>query len=264
MKNILVPVGSTENGITNLRYAVSFASISGATVYLINIYKEFSKAGGMAKITQQALEDNQKQLDEVVSAVDCKDVEVIARAIKGDPFEGISRVSKQLNIDLMMVSPQSVDIQDEVYLGPITGKLVKQTDIPMLIIPKNYIFRKIETILLAFKSGHFEKDGVLDPLMDLAQHFSSKINLLQVKTPDMANEVSSIDEDLLSKSSSVTATENATIYQGVLEHFQQAHPDMLCVLRRKRGFFQKLWEKNSVLKQEFYTTKPLLILRGQE
>ncbi|MBX2826742.1 MAG: universal stress protein [Flavobacteriaceae bacterium] len=264
MKTILVPVGSTENGITNLKYAVNFASISGATVYLINIYKEFSKAGGMGKITQQALEDNQQQLDEVVAAVDCKGVEVIAKAIKGDPFEGISRISKQLNIDLMMVSPQSIEIEDEVYLGPITGKLVKQTDIPMLVIPKNYIFRKIETILLAFKRGHFEKEGVLDPLKDLAHSFSSKINLLQVKTPDMANEASSIDAHLQAISSSTTTSENATIYQGVLEHFQQSQPDMLCVLRRKRGFFQKLWEKNAVKKQEFYTTKPLLILRGQE
>ena len=37
MKNILVPVGSTENGINNLKYAINFASISGGTVYLINV-----------------------------------------------------------------------------------------------------------------------------------------------------------------------------------------------------------------------------------
>ena len=39
MKNILVPVGSSENGINNLKYAINFASISGATVYLIKINK---------------------------------------------------------------------------------------------------------------------------------------------------------------------------------------------------------------------------------
>ncbi|NND63604.1 MAG: universal stress protein [Flavobacteriaceae bacterium] len=264
MKNILVPVGSTENGIVNLRYAVNFASISGAKVYLINIYREYSKAGGMTKITQQALEDNQRQLEEVIDGVDCKNVEVIAKAIKGDPFEGIARVSKQLSIDLMILSPQSIDIKDEVYLGSITGKLVKQTDIPMLIIPKNYVFRKVENILLAFKRGQFEKKTVLGPLQDLAKYFSSKINLLQVVTPDMVDDTTPVDEDLMAMSSSYVKSENATIFQGVLEHFQEVNPDMLCVLRRKRGFFQKLWEKNSVLKREFHTTKPLLILSGQE
>jgi hypothetical protein len=39
---------------------------------------------------------------------------------------------------------------------------------------------------------------------------------------------------------------------------------MLCVVRRKRGFFKKLWEKNVVLKKEFFTDKPLLVLQVQD
>ena len=60
----------------------------------------------------------------------------------------------------------------------------------------------------------------------------------------------------------LTTTNNATTFQGVLEHFQSHNPDMLCVVRRKRGFFKKLWEKNSVMKRDFHTSKPLLVLRG--
>ena len=52
MKSILVPVSSTENGINNLKYAIHFASMSGAKVYLINLYKEFSKVGQLAKVNQ--------------------------------------------------------------------------------------------------------------------------------------------------------------------------------------------------------------------
>ena len=73
-----------------------------------------------------------------------------------------------------------------------------------------------------------------------------------------------MDPGLKEMAASTTVTENATIFQGVLEHFQDHNPDMLCVLRRKRGFFQKLWETNTVYKKEFHTSKPLLILKGQE
>ncbi len=265
MKNILVPVGSTHNGINNLQYAVNFAAMTGstATVYLINLYKEFSRVGGLTKVNQLIIDDNESQLNEVLSQVDTKGVKVIAKPVKGDPFEGIARISKQLNIDLIILSPQSVEIKNEVYLGSITGKIVKQTDIPLLIVPRDYLFRKFETILLAFKTGHFEKEGVLDPLKEMMQLFSSKLNLLQVITPD-TQEDKNIDEDLMQLQSSLKVTENATIFQGVLEHFQSHKPDMLCVLRRKRGFFQKLWEKNTVLKKEFHTSIPLLILKGQE
>lgn len=264
MKNILVPVGSTENGVNNLRYAVNFAAMCGATVYLINIYKEYSKAGGMTKVTQVAMEDNQAQLDEVLSRVETNGVDVIAKPIKGDPFEGIARVSKQLHIDLIIVSPQSVEIKDEVYLGSTTGKLVKQTDIPMLIVPRDYLFRKADTILLAVKRTVFEKENVLNPLENLLELFSAKLNVLRVITPDVAGEEHQMDEELKSMTTGYSETENATIYQGVLEHFQSHQPDILCVLRRKRGFFKKLAEKNSVLKKDFYTSRPLLILCGKQ
>jgi hypothetical protein len=155
-----------------------------------------------------------------------------------------------------------VDKNTKLYLGSVTGKIVKQTDIPMLIVPKNYLFRKPETILLALKRGYFEKDDMLEPLKDIAKIFNSTINLLHVKTPDTVGDNTPMSKDLLSLNSVVTESENATIFQGVLEHFQSHNPDILCVLRRKRGFFKKLWEKNSILKKEFHTSKPLLILRG--
>lgn len=264
MKNILVPVGSTENGVNNLKYAVNFAIMSGATVYLINIYKVYSKAGGMTKVTQVAMEDHQAQLDEVLRRVDTQGVEVVAKPIKGDPMEGIARISKQLNIDLIILSPQSVDIKDEVYLGSVTGKLVKQTDIPMLIVPRDYLFRKAESILLAVKRTSFEKENVLNPLEDLMKIFSAKLNVLKVKTPDAMEGDDVMDPQLKGMMSSYTETENATIYQGVLEHFQSHNPDILCVLRRKRGFFKKLFESNAILKKDFYTSKPLLVLCGQQ
>ena len=262
MKNILVPVGSTENGINNLKYAVNFASMSGGKVFFINIYKEFSRVGGLTKVNQLMIEENEKQLEEVIAAVNTIGVEVIAKPIKGNPFDGISRVSKQFNIDLIIVSPQSVEIKNEVYLGNITGKLVKQTEIPLLIVPKDYLFRKFDSILVAFKNGHFEKENVLEPLHNMVALFKSKINLLQVITPETTEENKKIDKELLDIKSTLTTTENGTTFQGVLEHFQSHNPDMLCVIRRKRGFFKKLWEKNIVLKRDFHTSKPLLILSG--
>jgi nucleotide-binding universal stress UspA family protein len=264
MKNILVPVGSRERGINNLQYAVNFAVLSGAKVYVINIYKAFSKVGALTKVNQLMMDDSEALLEDLLGHVDTKGVEVIAKPIQGDPFEAISRISKQLHIDLLLLSPQSLERKDEIYLGHVTGKIVKQTDIPLLIVPKDYLFRKAETILLAFKRGYFEKENVLAPLKEMAQLFNSKINLLHVITPDVAEDDIPMDPELLAIQSSFKETENATIFQGVLEHFQSHNPDMLCVLRRKRGFFQKLWEKNTVLKKEFHTSRPLLILRGQE
>lgn len=264
MKNILVPVGSTESAITNLKYAINLASLTGATVYLINLYKEFSKVGNLTRLNEIIIEDSEEQLELVLKEVNTKGVDVISKSLKGDPFEGIQRISAQLNIDLIILSPQSVTINNELYLGNITGKIVKQTNTPILLIPRGYIFRKAEIILLAFKHGHLDNIEVLSPLKKIASHFSAKINLLHVITPDVVEEGREIEKELLSLSNSLIITENATIFQGILEHFQSNQPDILCVFRRKRGFFEKIWEKNTILKKDFYTTKPLLVLQGTD
>jgi len=36
----------------------------------------------------------------------------------------------------------------------------------------------------------------------------------------------------------------------------------LCVVRRKRGFFTKKWEKNTILKKDFHSKRPVLVLSG--
>ena len=120
----------------------------------------------------------------------------------------------------------------------------------------------INNILFAFNSGMVKSKTALNPLSFIVKQFKSQVNLLLVKTPDYKEEDLILNDKLKDLQSTLTVTENATTFQGVLEHFQTHKPDMLCVFRRKRGFFQKLWEKNTVLKQEFHTSIPLLILKG--
>ena len=84
-----------------------------------------------------------------------------------------------------------------------------------------------------------------------------------VKTPNYTEEDLILHANLKALQNTITVTENATTFQGVLEHIKTQNPDMLCVLRRKRGFFKKLWEKNTILKEEFYSNVPLLVLKGK-
>lgn len=264
MKNILVPIGSSNGAITTLQYAIDLAQKIDANVYVISVFQEFSRVGGMSKVNTLLKEESEKTIDTVLNAVNKKDVSVIAHPIKGDVLEGVQRFNKHVPVDLMVLSPRSNSVSEEVYLGKTSGKLVKETDIPVLVVPENEVFAVPEKILMAFKDGKFSKKKALEPICKLQKHFGSKLHLLQVETPNSTPETLEISGKLKKISTSYIKTKNATTYQGVLEHFQSHEPDIICVVRRKRGFFKKLWEANAVLRKDFYTTKPLLILRVQE
>ncbi|PWK20414.1 universal stress protein [Xanthomarina spongicola] len=263
MKNILVPVGSSKNAVSHLQYAVDFAKAFGARLFVVQIYDIYSKAGTMIKVDDILERESLLFLKAHIAKVDTKGVEIHAKTYKGKLVETIEAKSKILNIDLIMLEPRTNSIKEEVYLGKTSGKIIKQTNIPALIVPEGYVFKPIIYILMALKSAVIKKDDALKPLIDIKNQFKSIINLLLVKTPFHNDGDFDVDEKLSTLITNTTFAENATTFQGVLEHYKENDPDLLCVVRRKRGFFAKLWEKNTILKKDFQSsTLPVLVLSG--
>jgi len=263
MKTILVPVGSSKNAKCHLQYAVDFAKHVGAKLYVVQIFNVYTKAGTMIKIDHILERESLEFLKSHVNAIDAKGVDVVVKTFKGKLVDTIQLISNKLDIDLIILEPRTNSIKDEVYLGKTSGKIIKQTNIPALIVPEKYKFKPINSILMAIKSATIKKENSLKPLKAFIRDFNAETNLLLVKTPKHKAEDFEVDEALSSLVSKTTETVNATTFQGVLEHYSTHNPDLLCVVRRKRGFFKKLWEKNNILRKDFYiSNSPVLVLSG--
>jgi nucleotide-binding universal stress UspA family protein len=263
MKNILVPIGSSENSINTLQYAIDFADEVGANVFVLRAYNVQSKAGTIIDVNAILERESNLYMRSMINSVDRKGKDIQLISAKGNVVDSVASIDKEIGVDLIMMGPKSNSIKEEVFLGATSGSVVKQSNIPVLIVPESYTFKAFNSVLTAFKSGKVIEKTALKPLAFVKNHFNPVINLLLVKTPGHVDEDLVIDEALETLKSSLKITENATTFQGVLEHFQSNNPDMLCVFRRKRGFFKKLWEKNSILKKEFHCNVPLLVLSGK-
>ena len=263
MNTILVPVGSSKNAKSHLQYAVDFAKAFGAKIYVVQIYNVYTKAGTMIKIDHILERESKRFLDEHVGSIDTKGVEVVTKTFKGKLIDTIEKVCHALDVDLIILEPRTNSIKDEVYLGKTSGKIIKQTQIPALIIPEGYTYEPLNKILVAAKSAIIKKKGVLNPLIAIKSQFNAVINLLLVKTPYHKPEDFDINQTLKDIVTDVKNVESPTTFQAVLEHTNADYPDLLCVVRRKRGFFNKLWEDDIILKRDFHSTKlPVLVLSG--
>ena len=263
MKNILVPLGA-NNKRHLLQYAIDFAQVFGAKLYVFRAYSGVAKAGTLMKVDEVLERESRTFIGEALETVDKKDVEIATVTGKGDTVENIDTFAREYDIDIVFLAPRSNSIKEEVFLGKMSGRIVKQTKIPILIVPEGYTFSPVRSILMAFKSGIIRNVSSLYPLQAIVEKFNAELNILLVKTPEYTEADLVIHPVLNAMKEHLTVTENATTFQGVLEHFQSHQPDMLCVLRRKRGFFTKLWEKNTILKREFHCSIPLLVLNGKQ
>ncbi|WP_346881713.1 universal stress protein [uncultured Algibacter sp.] len=262
MKNILVPVGTSKNALSHLQYAIDFAETIGAKLFVVQVYNVYTKAGTMIKVDKIIERESLNYLNDLVSKVNTKSVNITVKVLKGKLIDTLELASKAADIDLILIEPRTNSVKDKVYLGKTSGKIIKQMQVPALIVPEGYVFKPAKTILMAIKSAIIKKNDVLNPLETIQKHFKSVINLLLVKTRDYNHGDFDMIDDLSKLITKTTKTENATTFQGVLEHYQANNPDMLCVVRRKRGFFIKKWEKNVILKKDFSSSIPVLVLSG--
>ena len=260
MKNILVPIGTSSTGET-LQYAIDFASEFSAQVFVMDVFSVSAKAGSLVNISEKVAQRSAEHLKEVISKVDTKKTTIKIATYNGDIIDGLKEIDEELGLDLIILAPKSNEIKEELYLGHTSGRIVKKTNIPALVVPRGTVFKPFKTALTAFKSGVVKKKSALDTLHSIQNKFKTTVHLLLVKTPGYSQDDLKVNTALMDISAQLTITDNATTYQGVLEHFQSHQPDLLCVFRRKRGFFKKLWEKSTILKAEFFVKIPVLILR---
>ncbi|WP_149273436.1 universal stress protein [Pareuzebyella sediminis] len=261
MKHILVPIGTSLDAFHTLQYAIDFAKEFSSKIFVMEVHNVSVGAGkSLVNVEQKVAESGKERLKEVIDKVDAKGIEIKMASYNGDIIDGLKEIDKELGIDLIIIAPRSNEVTEELFLGNVSGRIIKRTNIPTLIVPRGSTLKPLKTILTAFKSGILKRKRILNPLVEIKNKFEAKVNLLLVKTPGYTDDDLKINTALMDISSQMTITEAPTTYLGVLEHFQSQHPDLLCVFRRKRGFFKSLWEKNTIPKSEFSSRIPVLVL----
>ena len=253
MKTFLVPISSLREKKATLIYAIDYAKLIGAEMIYgiqLNEIKE---------------EDH---LEEIMAHAEKQGIDINFRFFVGDTLDYIIEFCEDFNVDLIVASARTPKTNDTAFLDELSGSIVRKTEMPVLLIPENYEYQTINTVLTAIKSGIVKTKGAMTPLEDLLVASKAEMTLLQVKTPSYLPEDLMFDKDLAILTSKYYSSENATLFQGVLEYKHVINPDVICVFRRKRGFFEKLWSDvtfdHTINKSDFESRVPLLVLKGEQ
>jgi len=264
MKNILVPLGISSFAKSTLIYALDLARAMRSTVYVIDAYPPQATLTTMTNLNTRLAKENIQRIRTILETIKLDGVDVKIIESEGDLIETVKKLKQRIGIDLIVTAPLNNEINEEVFLGRIAGSLIKRTTIPVLVAPLEKTFYPPKKMLLAFKTGEVKDISTLDPMIAFQEQFKTKLKLLLVKVPGFANRNHQLDDALMQRSEGLSFSENATVYQGVLEHFQANKPDLLVAFKRERGFFEKLWEPDLIYKKDFYCTIPLLVLKNQD
>ena len=269
MKHIICPIDFSPSSINALHYAAAFCADTGAVLVVIHGYQLSShraSAARLGSLEKQIGEDAYEQMDELVDALkaEFKDaLSILAKPIRGDVQTVIQRIAKQFNADLIIIGNKGESDDPEIFMGSITSGLIKNTDIPLMVIPQSSVYQAIHRIAVAVKTPYYFRKSTVRPLTKLIKTFKSHIDLIHIVISDYTpparpstsfNETFTIQETLLLESETVT--------DGLNKLKLDSKYELLAVIRRQRGFFNRIFNATKTSKQSFNVNIPMLVLQG--
>jgi len=264
MKNIIVPTDFSKNANNALRFAINIANHFESNIHLIHVYNIPTQTGMVKSIKDFMEKDAEKGLTKTV--VENKDrlfhkTNIISKAFEGFTDSAITNYGKAINADLIVMGTQGASGLKSVFLGSNTTAIIKNSETPVLVVPNDCKYRPFKDITLAVDHEIVGSDTVVAPLLELAEKYKSHINVLHVDKELVGEAIDTgVDFFLTNVPHSYNTIYESNIKKGIDNFVEKIDANLLCMIHRKRGFFENLFHRSVVNREAFDSPVPLLVL----
>ena len=189
MKNILVPVDFSIQAKYAAKAASDIAKISNAKIYLLHMLELPSgiidpTSYGSSSNTPTALlflKRAHEKFEEFKNLPFFKGLEVEDSVQFHKAYDGIIEESNKKKVDLIVMGSKGASGLEEMLIGSNTEKVVRNSNIPVLVIKNEIDHFKIENIVFA---SNFEKKNKksFQKILSFASLFNARLHLLKINT----------------------------------------------------------------------------------
>lgn len=265
MPHILFPTDFSVNARNALNFAVEIANSMGAQLTLLHTYKVYSTAGMFKSVESYLEEDAAKDMLALVKAVEPQlrnDAHLSTRIMKGEAVATIVGLAEAHGYDLIIMGTQGASGLEEIFSGSTTNGVMNKTRIPVLAIPSDAQFSDLSKIVLALDQEKLSGFTVVQPLVQLARSLQAK---LLVFHQDMGEGDRGVDPAIGKYLESVDHSftyelEESHIHFSVNDFVEDVGAGILCMIRRKRNFLDRVLHVSATKREAFHCDVPLLVL----
>lgn len=178
----------------------------------------------------------------------------------------INEVTIEKEIDMVVMGTQGATGAKEIFLGSNTVYVLRKAIAPVLVIPENYTFQKIEKILLPSDYLTNYKDNELSTAIKMVKMNKAKLIVLHVKeeydlTASQEENKMALYRRLDGLSTTLTELKGSLMPNAILNYVQKNEIDLLMMMNRKHSFFERLFERQNIDQIGFHIKIPFLVIR---
>ncbi len=266
MKNIVVPTDFSSNARDALMYAIHFANqLDECVIHLIHVFAVRSDTGLMASVNAFMKRNVNEELSELVEEAKpslFNGTKLLAAAYEGYPIDTINEYAETVKADYVIMGTKGASGLKSVFVGSNTSGLIKLCTRPIIVVPAKYKYRPIQKIALAIDSLRIDRERILSPLIKLAEVYRAKIDIVHVeRTKELATIDAGVDVYLSEVNRSFHYIEGSDVNEGLHVFLKEHDSDLLCMIHRKRRFFNRLIFESLSSIEAMGCPVPLLVVR---
>lgn len=250
MKRILVPTDFSDHAEYALRVAAQIARENNSEIVLLHMLElphQASDALGSGHDIPEIMFFKNKVISnlEELMDVDYLDGITVSEIIQFDKaFEGILTVSKTNNIDFIVMGSHGSSGFQEMFIGSNTEKVVRFSDVPVLVIKNKMDNFKADNFVFASDFSQ-EIKKPFKQLIEIASAFNSHLNLVMINTPSSfkpTNVAEKIMSDFIKEFNypnySLHIYNDVNVEKGILNFANSVQADLIgmCTHGRRTGF----------------------------
>lgn len=189
MKRILVPTDFSETADNALNVAADLAKKYDSEIYLLHLLElpleEIDALGGHSDLPEAMffMKLAHKRFEDVMDRPQLKELTIHEVVKFNQTFSGVMAACNEFDIDLIIMGSHGVSGLKEIFIGSNTEKVVRSSQIPVLVIKKEHETFDINSFVFA---SDFNKDNkeTYKQASILAEYLDAKMHLVMVNTPN--------------------------------------------------------------------------------
>jgi len=201
MKRILVPTDFSDHAEDALKAAAQIAKQNNCEIIILHMLdlphqsNDAVTGGTSIPETMLFMKKANETLDAVSSKPFLEGIEITLVAKIDKPIHGIVEISKQYDVDLIVMGSHGSSGMEELLIGSNTEKVVRYSDIPVLVIKNDVGNFSAANIVFASDFSE-ETQKPFEQLLKFSKLYNSKIHLVTICTPNSFKPTHAIEKTM--------------------------------------------------------------------
>ena len=189
MKRILVPTDFSTHAENALKVAAQIAKKNNCELFILHMLElphqvgdAITKGTGIPEVVLFIKKANE-MLDKIKNSPYLDGIPISTAVQLEKASDGITNFIKKNEIDLIVMGSHGMSVMEEMLIGSNTEKVVRRSEIPVLIIKKDMGDFKAENIVFASDFSN-EAKKPFKKLVEFAKIYDSNLALVMICTPN--------------------------------------------------------------------------------